>query len=144
MCKQCFFYFFFFFSNKDIFSTTSTLPEEIFSPLRKYDNLTISPKIFKDTIKESKDSIELVTRHPILNGYTNTVGDLGSRNFEMSNVMVKKNVAEQEIQSPQLKKALQEHRDIKSFQLKLSSFSINGVKEEKKTNEVMENLKNFE
>ena len=137
-------YFIYFFSNKDIFSTTSTSPEELFSPLRKYDNLTISPKVIKDSIKESKDSIELVTRHPILNGYTNTVGDLGSRNFEMSNVLLKKNAADQEIQSPQLKKSLQEHRDIKSFQLKLSTFSIKDGKEEKKTNEVMENLKNFQ
>ena len=112
--------------------------------MRKYDNLTISPKVIKDSIKESKDSIELVTRHPILNGYTNTVGDLGSRNFEMSNVLLKKNAADQEIQSPQLKKSLQEHRDIKSFQLKLSTFSIKDGKEEKKTNEVMENLKNFQ
>jgi len=137
-----------------VFSTAGSPhmgPEETFSPLRKYENLTCtSPagKVGKEYLKEPKDSFELVTRHPILNGYTNTVENLGSKNFELTGALLKKNF-EQEIQSPQLKKSLQENRDIKTFQLKLSSFCIKDNKEEKKTNEkkmedqVMENLKGY-
>lgn len=95
--------------------------DEAFSPLRNYQNLTIS------AAKDGKDSssFDLVSRHPILNGYTKTVGDLGSKNTEFGAHLLNKIAGEMEVQSPQLKKSLKESRDMKSFQLKLSGFGHN-------------------
>lgn len=110
--------------------TLKSMPIEPFSPLRKYQNLTIvaSSPLNKYTNIPQED-LDLITRHPILNGYTNTVGDL-----ELHDPSLKKIMKDPEINSPQLKKDLNE-RNLKAFQLKLSNFNKETNENEERKNE---------
>ena len=93
----------------------------------KYQNLTvISSSPFSKYVSVPQEDLDLVTRHPILNGYTNTVGDL-----EMQDVSFKKIAKDPELNSPQLKKDLNE-RNLKAFKLKLSNFKEINENEESK------------
>ena len=97
-----------------------------FSPLRKYDNLSIYSPL--KISKENKEIDDLYSRHPILNGYTNTVENLGSPTLPKFDKLLSARKNLEEMQSPQLKRDLEE-REIKTFKIRLSTFNINKQEE---------------
>lgn len=99
-----------------------------YSPLRKYANLTVNTSPKTSMINDHDIVLEgLVTRHPILNGYTNTVGDLENNDVD------RKSKELMDFVSPTLKKSLEKRT--KEFTLKLSSTKID---EEKKIDIIKE------
>lgn len=81
-------------------------------------------------MKSSEEGGYLVSRHPILNGYTKTFENLGSNSLEF-NTYQKKNKLD-EMQSPELKRSLQENKQSKEFNIKNSLYAISKIEEEER------------